>query len=85
MTEKMREKLRFRSWHRGTREMDLLMGSFADRYLPDFSDEELAAYEALLVCNDPELYDWITGAQPVPDEYDNAVTRKLKEHQYKTK
>ena len=45
---KRREKLRFRSWHRGLREMDLFMGSFADTYLPGFNDTQLDAYELLL-------------------------------------
>ena len=56
-----RKRLRFRSWHRGTKEIDLLLGTFADRHLADFSDEQLAAYEALMLESDPDLFEWITG------------------------
>jgi antitoxin CptB len=46
--ETLRRKLRFRAWHRGTCEADLLLGSFADRHLAEFSDEELYQFECLL-------------------------------------
>ena len=82
MTDTKRiERLRFRSWHRGTREMDLLLGSFADRHLPSFNAEQLACYEALLLENDPDVYNWIIGAAPVPAAFDTDVMRLLKAHQ----
>ena len=46
--ENKRKRLTFRSWHRGTREMDLLLGSFADKYLPDYSESQLDQYEEIL-------------------------------------
>lgn len=61
--ENRRKRLIFRSWHRGTREMDILMGSFADRHVPDMDEAALAAYEDLLNEPDPDLYDWYTGKQ----------------------
>lgn len=75
--EKIRKKLIFRSWHRGTREMDLIMGRFAQTYIPGCSDEALAQYEALLQENDPDLYDWITGKAPVPEHCAHAVMQDL--------
>jgi antitoxin CptB len=77
-----RQRLRFRSWHRGTREMDLLMGSFADAHIATFAPENLARYEAILELADPDLYSWITGAAPVPPEHDNEVMRLLCAHRY---
>ncbi|MFX8999947.1 succinate dehydrogenase assembly factor 2, partial [Acinetobacter baumannii] len=71
--DKRRERLRYRSWHRGTREMDLLMGSFADAHLPSFSDEQLDRYEALLQESDPDIYDWITRQKPVPENANSDV------------
>lgn len=65
-TENMRKRLIFRSEHRGTKEMDLLLGSFAKRHVPDFSEEELVEYEALLEENDPDLYNWITKQEAPP-------------------
>ena len=77
MTDKRRERLRFRSWHRGTREMDLLLGSFADMHIHSFSPEQLMQYEALLVQADPDLYNWITGAEALPDALNNNVGQLL--------
>lgn len=76
--EARRRKLGFRAWHRGTREADLLIGSFADRHLPEFDDEALGQFERLLQENDPDIYDWMTGTKPFPPEHDNAVTRLLR-------
>ena len=54
--EPRRRKALFRAWHRGTREMDLLLGQFADARLQAFSEEELAAFEALMETPDQELF-----------------------------
>jgi antitoxin CptB len=82
-TENKRKRLIFRSWHRGTREMDLLLGSFADRYIPVFSDAELTQYDDILTQNDPDLYNWISGRENVPDAAMNDVMRRLLAHRYK--
>ncbi len=77
-----RKRLIFRSWHRGTREMDLLMGSFADAHVSDFSEEELVRYEEIMNHNDHDLYSWITGTQEPPSNAVNDVFQKLKKHKY---
>ncbi|HYC04613.1 MAG TPA: succinate dehydrogenase assembly factor 2 [Azospirillaceae bacterium] len=77
-----RKRLIFRSWHRGTREMDLLMGSFADRHVPGFDVGQLDRYEAFLHLSDPDVYNWITGHEPVPPEHDNDVFQLLKSHRF---
>jgi antitoxin CptB len=79
-TNKQRDRLRFRSWHRGTREMDLLLGRFADAHLPAFSPEQLTQYEAILETSDPDLYNWIAGKEPVPAENESEVMRLLCSH-----
>lgn len=61
-----RKRLIFRAGHRGTKEMDLLMGGFALEHVPGFDAEELAAFEVLLTENDPDLYNWITGTEKPP-------------------
>jgi antitoxin CptB len=76
--EALRRKLGFRAWHRGTREADLLIGSFGDRHLPDFDAEALHQFELLLKENDPDIYEWMTGRTPIPREHDNPVTRLLR-------
>ncbi|MCK6418341.1 MAG: succinate dehydrogenase assembly factor 2 [Alphaproteobacteria bacterium] len=77
-----RKKLIFRSWHRGTKEMDLILGSFADRYVSGFSESELQAYEEILSHSDPDLYNWITGAEPVPENLLNPVLWQLLSHRW---
>ena|SRR5215813_6583237 len=63
-------RLCYRSWRRGTREMDLLLGPFADRHLAAMNDTELAAYERLLDESDPNLMIWLTGQAEPPPEMD---------------
>lgn len=79
--ENKRKRLIFRSWHRGTREMDLLMGSFADQYVAEFTQTQLAQYDQLLTNNDPDIYDWYLGRVPVPQDEDTQVLRKLMQHE----
>lgn len=73
----MRKRLIFRSWHRGTREIDLLLGRFADAQLPGFDAEQLALYDRFLNNSDPDIYNWLTAQEPVPPSEDNAVVRLL--------
>lgn len=81
MTEdRRRERLRFRSWHRGTREMDLLLGTFADAHIHALTPEQLTQYEAILELGDPDLYNWISGKDPVPAEYNNELMELLCAH-----
>jgi len=72
------KRLYFRSWHRGTREMDLLLGRFAERHLDQLNDVELGQYEALLGAADPDLYGWIAGETLPPQPFDNAVLERIK-------
>lgn len=72
-----RRRLLFRSWHRGIREADLLMGRFADSCIGEMSEAELDQYESLLEAPDHDLYVWVTGEAEIPATYDNAVMRAL--------
>jgi antitoxin CptB len=73
-----RRKILFRAWHRGTREMDLLMGRFADAALAGMTDAELDEFERLIEVPDPELSAWIMGEADAPAAYDTPTFRKLK-------
>lgn len=77
-----RKRLIFRSWHRGTREMDLIMGSFAEVNVPAMDEGALDLYEELLHTSDPDVYDWISGQKPVPANRMNPVIEKLLSHNY---
>jgi antitoxin CptB len=73
-----RRKLLFRSDHRGTKEMDVILGVFAREFLPQASDEDAALYEEVLKESDPDLYNWISEREPLPDDKaDNPVLKQL--------
>ena len=80
--ETRRKRLRFRSWHRGTKELDLLLGRFADRELHKMDAFALDLYEALLQVPEPVIYAWLTGRQSPPPEFDHDVTRRLIAHNF---
>jgi antitoxin CptB len=65
-----RKKLRFRAWRRGFREIDLILGGFADRKLCDLDAAGLDEFERLLDAPDQQVYDWITELAPAPAPYD---------------
>jgi antitoxin CptB len=73
-----RRRVLFRSWRRGTQEVDLLLGSFADDFLTGFDGAQLDRFESLLECNDVEMLDWITGRRTPPQEHDHDVMRLLR-------
>lgn len=77
--DERRKRLLFRSWHRGTREMDLIMGRFADANIGALTDTELDAFERLTDVPEPELYGWITGDQPVAPEHDTPLFHRLRQ------
>ena len=77
-----RKRLLFRSWHRGTKEADLLLGSFAERHLPGFTAEQIERYEALLGAEDFDILAWIGGRAVPPVERDSDVLRLLLTFKY---
>tara|TARA_A100001037_G_scaffold108280_1_gene98558 strand:+ start:6552 stop:7067 length:516 start_codon:yes stop_codon:yes gene_type:complete len=75
--ETIRKRLRFRSWNRGMKETDLLLGRFADKHLQSFDSRQLALYEAILSENDPEILSWIAGREDLPAKHNNDVSKLL--------
>jgi len=65
-----RKKLKFRAWRRGFREIDLILGAFADRKLLELDESGLDAFERLLDAPDQDVFAWITDQAPAPVEYD---------------
>lgn len=65
--EARRKRMRMRSWRRGTKEMDLILGPFADERLPEMDEDTLATFDVLLEENDQDLYLWVTGAREGPE------------------
>lgn len=62
------KRMTMRSWRRGTKEMDLVLGPWADAHLTGLSEERLALYDRLLEENDQDLMAWILGQAPAPDD-----------------
>lgn len=75
--EGLRRRLLFQSRHRGVKELDLILGPFAERYVPAFGAEELKDFAVLLAEPDPDIYDWLAGRVPLPARLQNRVTSLL--------
>lgn len=77
-----RKRLKFRSWHRGIKEADILLGSFADNHLSEMTVEQLDQYENLLREPDIKIVAWITKDAPPPDHLQNDVMDMLQALNY---
>ena len=73
-----RGRMLFRAWHRGIREMDLIMGRFADAEIGTLSEGDLDEFERLIEVPDRDLFRWITGEDATPSNYDTAIFRRVK-------
>jgi antitoxin CptB len=72
-----RRKALFRSWHRGMREVDLILGTFADAEIGELNEGEMDLYEALMAELDGDILKWVTGEEPVPETHDTPVFAKI--------
>jgi antitoxin CptB len=61
------KRMKMRSWRRGTKEMDLILGPFADSHLAALNGADLALYDQLLEENDHDLYQWLSGQREAPE------------------
>ena len=69
------KRLRIRSWRRGIKEMDLILGRWSDVHLAALGEEDLATYDALLSENDHDLYQWVTGQAETPEAFRALLAR----------
>jgi antitoxin CptB len=72
-----RRRLRYRAWHRGTREMDLMLGPFADACAQSLSEHELGRLERLMEEEDPDLLRWVMGQELPPPGVDGEFIDRL--------
>ena len=79
-----RRKVLYRSWHRGMREVDLILGSFADAEIGTMSEDELGSYEALMAEPDADILKWVTGEVAVPARHDTPVFARILSYRGKT-
>ena len=72
-----RRRALFRAWRRGTRELDLLLGPFADAHIGGLGDHDLADFEALLDAPEGDVLAWLTGREPVAPKYATALYQAI--------
>ena len=72
-----RRRLRYRAWHRGTKEMDLVLGPYADHHTPALDDSELDRLEALMEEADTDLLKWAMGQETPPPSADNELLQQI--------
>jgi antitoxin CptB len=73
-----RKRLLFRCWHRGTREMDLILGRFADAAIADLSEGELDQFERLIELPDADLYAALSGGKALPAADEGPLFARIK-------
>lgn len=72
------KRLRFRAWHRGTREADYMIGGYFDAHHAVWSPAELDWFEALLEEQDVDIMGWALGSIPCPAEWDGAMMQRMR-------
>jgi antitoxin CptB len=73
--ETARKRLAMRAWRRGTKEMDLILGAYADAHLAGMGAAELATFDSLLSENDQDLLAWVIGQISAPAQHADLLLR----------
>jgi antitoxin CptB len=73
-----RKRLLFRCWHRGTKEMDFILGRFADVHIGELSESAVDDLERLIELPDPDLYDAFNDKTQLPPEFATGIFRRIK-------
>ena len=76
------KRLRFRAWHRGTREADYLIGGYFDAHHAGWGAAELDWFERLLAAEDVDILDWTLNAQPCPAEWEGTMMERMRAMDY---
>jgi antitoxin CptB len=76
------KRIRFRAWHRGTREADYMIGCFFDRYGTSWGEDELVWFETLIEEQDVDIMAWALGTQAVPENFTGPLMDALKKLDY---
>ena len=74
--------MKFRAWHRGTREADYMIGGFFDRYSPQWGDADLVWFEALIDEDDVDVMAWALGTLPVPERFAGEIMELMQRLDY---
>lgn len=76
------KRLQFRAWHRGTKEADLLIGGFFDRFSAGWTQDETDWFEALLEVDDVTIMAWAIGTETPPADIDGPMMRRMRQLDY---
>jgi antitoxin CptB len=76
------KRLKFRAWHRGTREADYMIGGYFDAYYAAWGEDELDWFEALVDEDDVEIMAWALRTEPVPERYAGALMTAMQKLDY---
>ncbi len=76
------KRLRFRAWHRGTKEADLMVGGFFDRCHASWNDSEIDWFEAFIEEIDVAIMAWVMGVEPVPDCWAGPMMERMQKLDY---
>jgi antitoxin CptB len=76
--------MKFRAWHRGTREADFMIGGYFDRYHAEWDEADMQWFEALLDADDVDVMAWALQSQPVPERFHGHMLEKLQRIDYVT-
>ena len=71
--ETYKKKIIYKASHRGSKEMDILLGNFINKYIELFNENELNIFDSILDCDDDDIYQWMIGKKDVPTRYENRV------------
>ena len=72
-----KKRILIRSWHRGTKEMDLILGGFTDKHLHGWNDADLDAFEFISDMHDVSLFNWISGVDEVPQKVNTPMFKEI--------
>ena len=75
-------RLKFRAWHRGFREADLILGPFAETHGPSLTPDQLDVLETLLEQSDREIYAWIVGQEPTPEAFETEIMAMIRKFRF---
>ena len=76
------KRLKFRAWHRGTKEADLMIGGYFDAHGAGWSAEQIDWFEALLEEQDVDIMAWAIGTQTVPARFEGEMMTAMQRLDY---
>ncbi|MEG3617305.1 succinate dehydrogenase assembly factor 2 [Magnetovibrio sp. PR-2] len=74
-----RKRLLYHCNHMGMKENDVMFGNFAEAHIETLTDADVVELEALLQNSDLDLFKWVLGKEPVPEQWNTALMKRLQD------